>query len=192
MIERYPRSISTKKVQRFLVSRKYAGFWAYFNNASCFNGFKLSLSLQTDDFLSVLFVFFHAVYWCYTLCRAKESQVFPLFSHGAEIFGIHSHFSGHQMHLLLEWNGSSDIWSLFHSGCFHKIPAAFPKNFLTGTAACFPLLLYIYSCKDNHCSLRTHRRSLLIHIHFYFSVSWYKAGKEASLHDRCVNDGVKM
>ena len=109
-----PALVLLTKNPAFSRFKKICWILAYFNNGSCFHEFKLFLLLQTGDFLSVLFVFFHAVYWCYILSRANEFLVSPLFSHEAKIFGIHSHFSEHQMHLLLEWIGSSDIWSLSH------------------------------------------------------------------------------
>lgn len=50
------------------------------------------LLLGTGGFLFAHSVFLRAVYSDYIPCTVKESPVSLWFSHGAEIFGIHSHF----------------------------------------------------------------------------------------------------
>ena len=144
MIERHFRSLQQKIRCSSLVSEQIAGFLPYFNKTSRFSDFSMQFLLQTDGFLFAHFGSWHAVYSDYTPGTAKESPVLPSFSLSAEISGIHNRFSAPQKLLPPGSNGSFGTGSLFHSGYFHKIPDAFPRNSSKYTAVCFPLLSCIF------------------------------------------------
>ena len=137
-----------------------------------FLAFMLFLLPGKNDFPYVPFGSLHAVCWCYSPYTAKESPVLPLFSPAAEIFGIRNHFSERQKLLLLEWNGSSDIWSPFHLGYFRRIPAASPENFWKYITVYCPLLWCIFLYKDSPCSLHIRKRLLPFHNRSCFSAFW--------------------
>lgn len=138
-----------------------------------FTYFRLTV-LQINTFWFAPSGFLHAVYSDYTPCKAKESQVLLWFFPGAEISGIHNHFSKLRMPLPPVWNGSSGTGSRFRSGYFRMIPDASPESFLKYTAVYSLSHGYIFTYGDNRCNHRIHTRLLPIHSHFCFSASLRK------------------
>ena len=129
MIERYPRSICEKNRKESFELLGSFRFFAYFNKAISFSPFMRFLLLGTGGFLFAHSGFLRAVYLDYIPCTAKESPVSLWFSHGAEIFRIHSHFLELRMLPPLVSSDSSGIRFPFRSGYFHRIPDASLGNF---------------------------------------------------------------
>ena len=154
----YPRSMLQKNPEEIRCFWIPSGFLAYFNNPFTSGDFKRFSLLEKDDSQYVLFGFSHAVYWCCNPYKAKESLALLWFFLATEIFEIRNHFSELQKLPLPGWNGSSDIWSLFHSGYFHRIPAVSPENFLICIISYCLLLWYIFLYKGNRYSLHIRKR----------------------------------
>ena len=129
MIERCPRFICVKNRKESFELLILSNFLRTLIKLSVFCLFMRSLLLGTDGFLFAHSGFLHAVYLDYIPCTAKESPVSLWFSHGAEIFEIHSHFLELRMLPPLVSSDSFDIRSPFRSRYFHRIPDASPRNF---------------------------------------------------------------
>lgn len=109
MIERCPRSICVKNRKETFELLNLSGFLRTLIKLSVFRLFMQFLLLGTGGFLFAHSVFLRAVYSDYIPCTVKESPVSLWFSHGAEIFGIHSHFLELRMLPPLVSNDSSGI-----------------------------------------------------------------------------------
>ena len=164
MIERHPCSIFWKIQLKSYVWGIFLDFGHTLINLLFFLAFMLFLLAEIDGFEYVHVGFLHAVCWCYSPYTAGESQVLLWISSATEIFGIRNHFSEHQKLLLLEWNGSSDIWFPFHSKYFRRIPAASPENFWKYIIVYWLLLWYIFLYKDIPYSLHFRSLNPLLHL----------------------------